>query len=84
MRPRITLYSKKPCGLCVEARALLDQLAAEFGVQIEEVDITADDELYRRFRTRIPVAAIENGPLLDWPFDMEALLDGLAAAGASN
>jgi len=77
---RIILYSKDPCGLCVEAKALLDALATEFDVQIEEVDITTDEALHQRFRLLIPVASIENGPLLYWPFDMEALLDGLAKA----
>jgi glutaredoxin len=52
---KLTLFSKPGCHLCEELTALLDELRAELGFDVEEVDITGDADLYARYRYDIPV-----------------------------
>jgi len=54
-RRAFVLYSKPGCHLCHDLRVLLDELQPEFGLTVEEIDITSDAELFARFREEIPV-----------------------------
>ena len=51
----IRLYVGRDCHLCEIARAELERLRPELAFELEEVDITGDPELERRFRVLIPV-----------------------------
>ncbi len=51
----IRLYVGRDCHLCEIARAELEQLRGELGFEVEEVDITGDPELERRYRALLPV-----------------------------
>ena len=51
----IRLYVGRDCHLCEIARGELERLRAELDFELEEVDITGDDELERRYRVLIPV-----------------------------
>jgi glutaredoxin len=55
----VTLYSKPGCHLCEDARLLLDELAPDLAVTIQEVDIETDPELFERYRHRIPVLVVD-------------------------
>ena len=55
----ITLYGKADCHLCHEARALLDDLRAEFELAVTEVDITLEPSLFEAYALAIPVIKIE-------------------------
>jgi glutaredoxin len=55
----VTLYSKAGCHLCDEAREHLEDLAADFPLDISEVDIRRDPELFERYRYRIPVIVVD-------------------------
>jgi glutaredoxin len=55
---RVVLYSARGCHLCEQARAVLDELVAELGFALEEVDITGDPELEERYRELLPVVEI--------------------------
>ena len=59
MTHRVTLLSRPGCHLCDEARAVIDRVTAELDVSWEEVDITEDDELYRRYWEQIPVTLVD-------------------------
>ena len=59
MGPRVVLYSARGCHLCEQARAQLDALGAELEFELEEVDITDDPELERRYRELLPVVEID-------------------------
>jgi glutaredoxin len=56
---RITLYSARGCHLCESARRVLDQVRGESPFELEEVDITDDSELERRYRELIPVVLVD-------------------------
>jgi glutaredoxin len=55
----ITLYSKAGCHLCDEARVLLEDLAADHELVLDEVDIRRDPALFERYRYRIPVIVVD-------------------------
>ena len=54
----VTLYGKPGCCLCDDARAELAELARRLGFEVEEVDVSVDPELHRRYGERIPVVAV--------------------------
>ena len=51
----LTLYSKPGCHLCEDVRLTLDELAAAHDFVLDEIDITHDAALWRRYRDAIPV-----------------------------
>jgi glutaredoxin len=71
--PTVTLYSRPGCHLCDEAREALHRVRARTPFSLEEIDITQDDELHRRYLERIPVVKLENEELFDFFVDEAAL-----------
>ncbi len=73
----LTLYGTSACHLCDAALAELAPLQAS-GVQVREQDITESDQLMQCYQLRIPVLRREDtGAELDFPFDLNRLLDWL-------
>lgn len=75
---RLTLYGKPGCHLCEDAARLLAGLAAEFGWDITERDITTDPALEERFRYLIPVVEVDGAVLVYPPITAERLLESVA------
>jgi glutaredoxin len=76
----VTLYGRPGCHLCDDARVALQRLRARFGFALEEVDITTDDALHRRYLERIPVVALDGEELFDFFVDEPALTQRLREA----
>lgn len=75
----VTLYTRKDCHLCEQARADLEALQEKYPHRLAEVDIDSDPALQRAYLLEIPVAEI--GPyLLKAPFDRQKLAMTLGAA----
>jgi hypothetical protein len=56
---RITLYMRRECHLCDEARAAILALREELPqVQLREVDIESDPWLHAAYLERIPVVEV--------------------------
>jgi glutaredoxin len=55
----VRLVTARDCHLCDRAREELAPLAEELGFAVEEVDITGDPELERRYRKWIPVIEVD-------------------------
>ena len=73
--PRITLYERRECHLCEEARQVLDALIGPD--RYDRVDIDADDKLVLRYGFRVPVLAVDGVDRLEAPMtaeDLSALL----------
>ena len=70
----VTLYGRRGCHLCDEARTELERLQAAEPFELREVDIEADAELHRRYLERIPVIALEGEELTDFFVDAPGLL----------
>jgi glutaredoxin len=77
MTTRVTLYGKAGCCLCDEARAAVEAVRAERGFELEEVDVSLDPVLHRRYGERIPVVAIDGEDALELQVHPEDLRDRL-------
>ncbi len=76
----VTLYTRKDCHLCEQAKADLESLQSEYPHRLVEIDIDSDPALQKKYLTEIPV--IEVGPYaLKAPFDKQKLRMTLGAAG---
>lgn len=51
----VTLYTRKGCHLCEEAKAQMAPLLREFGARLREVDIDADEALHALYDVDVPV-----------------------------
>jgi glutaredoxin len=70
---QITLYTRPGCHLCEDAAELLERLAARIPIEVTEVNILNDVDLFERYKHSIPVVAIGGGPTLQAPIEAEAL-----------
>jgi uncharacterized membrane protein len=76
----VTLYTRKECHLCDQAKADLESLQATYPHRLVEIDIDSDPILQKAYLVEIPV--IEVGPyVLKAPFDKQKLRMTLGAAG---
>ena len=46
------------CHLCESARRVIERVQADVPFELEEIDISDDPELERRYRERIPVVVV--------------------------
>jgi len=51
----IKFYTKPKCSLCDEARDLLNELIKDYPLNVEELNILDDPNLYERYKYEIPV-----------------------------
>jgi glutaredoxin len=54
----VTLYSRRGCHLCEEAKAAIAPVLREFGTVLHEVNIENDPVLEERYGSEIPVIFI--------------------------
>ncbi len=69
----VTLYRNECCGLCDEARKVLEQVAPGWNLRIEEVDILSDTRLYLKYQYDVPVAVIGDQELFRHSADEQEL-----------
>lgn len=76
---RVTLYTKRDCSLCDDAREMLRSLHAEIPHELFEIDVESDPVLQARHGESVPVVQI--GPYtLRAPFSVVDLRVALSAA----
>jgi glutaredoxin len=75
---RVVLYGKPGCHLCDDAREVIARVCAEVGTSYDEVDITADPDLVRRFGEQIPVTFVDGDQHDFWRVDERRLRAALA------
>jgi uncharacterized membrane protein len=76
----VTLYTRKDCHLCEQAKTDLQSLQAKYPHRLVEIDIDSDPALLKSYLVEIPV--VEVGPyVLKSPFDKQKLMMTLGAAG---
>ena len=80
MTPAVRLYRASGCHLCESAKRVLEQVRAEIPFDLEEVDITGDPELERRFRERIPVVLVGGDEVFTYFVHPDALRRKLRAS----
>jgi len=75
----VTLYTRKNCPLCDEAKTDLNSLQAEINHRLVEVMVDDDPDLFRQYGDRVPV--VEVGPYRKFaPFTRQELAVTLGAA----
>jgi hypothetical protein len=67
--PEVVLYGRPDCHLCDQARAAI--LGFE-GIELREVDIESDDELFAAMLERIPVVEVGGRIVSELEFDRDA------------
>jgi glutaredoxin len=70
---RVVLYGKPGCHLCDEARAVVAAVRAQQAFELEEVDVSTDPELHRRYGERIPVLALDGDELFEFHVEADEL-----------
>jgi hypothetical protein len=77
--PVVTLYGRDGCHLCDDARAALLRIRERVPFVLEEVDIEADDALFRTHLERIPVVAVDGRELSELFVDEPRLVEALSS-----
>ena len=75
--PLVTLYGKPGCHLCADARAAVERVRAARRFDLQEVDVSLDPVLNRRYGERIPVLALDGEELFEHFVDEAALRERL-------
>jgi glutaredoxin len=78
----LTLYGKPGCHLCDDARAAVERVMARRAVPLEQVDISRDPVLYKRYGERIPVLEMDGETVFEFFVDevvLERRLDRVDA-----
>ncbi len=70
---RVVLYGKPGCHLCDEARAVVATVRSQQPFDLEEVDVSTDPELHRRYGERIPVLALDGDELFEFHVEADEL-----------
>jgi len=78
MSNRVTLYSKPGCHLCDDAREVIARVCDEVGTAYDEIDVTTDPELQRRYGEQIPVTLVDGVQHDFWRVDERRLRAALA------
>ena len=79
MKPRVTLYTRKGCCLCDDAKLVIESARSKAAFDYEELDIDTDPELVRRYNDEVPVIAINGVKAFKYRVDMKEFLKKLAA-----
>ena len=59
MTPRVTVFTRTGCGLCVTAEADVARICGELGVGWTAVDVDTDPELRAEYGDRVPVVEVD-------------------------
>lgn len=78
-RPLVTLYTRKRCCLCDDAKTVLAEARRRTPFDYQEFDIDTDAELLRRYNDEVPVIAINRVKAFKYRMDMNEFLKKLAA-----
>jgi glutaredoxin len=70
----VLIYSRRTCGLCDKARAVILSERARTDFAFEEVFIDGDDDLERRYGLRVPVVSV-NG-IEEFEYEVEPVRFG--------
>jgi glutaredoxin len=66
---RITIYTRKECHLCDDAKAILQRFSAQYPLEIEEIDIDNDVEALQKYSDEVPVVFLEDQKLFKYKID---------------
>jgi len=73
----VELYSTKDCGLCSDAKKILQKLQNEFPFRIEEVLLAEDHPKYKEYLVSVPVIIVNHGETISGTIDERRLRDAM-------
>jgi glutaredoxin len=79
---RVTMYSRATCGLCDEAREVVQAVRSERPFEFEEILIDGRDDLERAYGTRVPVVLVDGREELELVVEPGALRARVGGPGA--
>jgi glutaredoxin len=56
---RLTIYSKRECCLCDDAKRAISEFSKECELALEDIDITTDKALWEKYCYDIPVLLLD-------------------------
>ncbi|MFG1926735.1 glutaredoxin family protein [Cryptosporangium sp. NPDC048952] len=74
----VTLLTRVGCHLCDDAKDVIARIAAQTGVEWNEVDVDADPELAYEYGDRVPVVLLDGKEHGFWRVEETRLLRDLA------
>jgi glutaredoxin len=77
--PKVTLYTRRGCCLCEDAKRVLESARQRARFDLDEVDIDGDDDLRRMYNDEVPVIAINGSKAFKYRVTEQELLKKLAA-----
>ena len=84
---RLTLLFREYCSLCHHMRAALQPYQAQYGFEVEVVDVDADAALEAEYNERVPVLLHGDTEICHWHLDeaaLQAFLVRHRAAGCAD
>ena len=77
--PNVTLYTRKGCCLCEDAKRVLESASKRARFELDEVDIDGDAGLARLYNDEVPVIAINGSKAFKYRVTEQELLKKLVA-----
>ncbi|WP_129665477.1 glutaredoxin family protein [Phytoactinopolyspora endophytica] len=75
---KVVMLGRPGCHLCDDARAVIDRVCGELGVEWEEQSIAGDPDLERRYGEQIPVTFVDGEQHDFWRVDEARLRKALS------
>jgi glutaredoxin len=79
--PKVTLYTRKGCCLCDDAKRVLELAGREARFELDEVDIDGHPDLEKLYNEEVPVIAINGSKAFKYRVSVDEFLKKLAARG---
>ena len=76
--PKVVIYSKKECCLCDEAKDIIKKISHRFPLNVEEVNISDDEEKMEKYGREVPVIFIEGKKLFKLKVEKNRFQDRIA------
>lgn len=73
----IQFYTRPNCSLCEEARLMIQLVAEDMELEIEEINIEINDRIHEKYMIRIPVIERDGIVILEGRIDYPTLLEAL-------
>ena len=73
MAARVVMYSRRTCGLCDKARAVVLSVRDGSPFEFDELFIDGDDGLERAYGLRVPVLEVNGQDAFEYEVDPEEL-----------
>jgi glutaredoxin len=82
MKPLVTLYTRRGCCLCDDAKRVLADARRRADFDYRELDIDTDRELLRLYNDEVPVITIDGAKAFKYRVTLDEFLKKLAARQA--